>query len=65
MSCSNFRLLEVCLDINVLSSRDSLVGILTRLRVGGFGVRIPAEVRYFSLYEMVRTGSGGLPASCS
>ena len=62
MSCSNVRLLDLCLDVNVLSSRGSLVGILPRLRVGGFGVRIPAEVRDFSLSQMVGTGSGGLPA---
>ena len=38
---------------------------VTRLRAGGFGVRIPAGVRDFSLLQIVQTGSGPHPASCS
>jgi hypothetical protein len=39
-------------------SRDSSAGIVTRLRVGRSGVRIPAEVRDFSLIQNLQTVMG-------
>ena len=45
--------------------RDSSVGIVTRLRAGRSGVRIPAGARYFSLFpENVEAGCGAHPVSC-
>jgi hypothetical protein len=46
-------------------SRDSSVGIVTRLRTGPFGVRIPVETRNFSHLQNVQTVSETLPASYS
>jgi hypothetical protein len=46
-------------------SRDSSVGVVTRLRAGdrGSGVRFPAGTENFSLHYRVQNGSGAHPAS--
>ena len=46
-------------------SRDKVVGIATRLRAGGFRVRILVRSKDFSLLQNVQTGSGAHPASSS
>ena len=43
---------------NVVGSRGSLVGIVTRLRAGRFGVRIPGSDNRFSSSAILQTDSG-------
>jgi hypothetical protein len=56
---------EPLLNMDNTGSQSSLVGIVTRLRAGRSGVRIPVEARDFSLLQNVQTGSGAHPASYS
>ena len=46
-------------------SRNGLDDIATSYGMEGFGVRIPAEARYFLFSKSVQTGSGAHPASFS
>jgi hypothetical protein len=46
-----------------LRSRDSVVGIVTNIRTGRSGVRIPAEARDITLRQYVQTVSGSHPTS--
>jgi hypothetical protein len=53
--------------VKISLSRDSAVVITTGyvLDGGGVGVTFPVGVRYFSLLNLVQTGSGAYPASYS
>jgi hypothetical protein len=46
-------------------SRDSVIGIVTRLRAGWTGVQVPAGARDFLFSKTVQTSSGGHPTSFS
>jgi hypothetical protein len=46
-------------------SRDSLVGIATRLRAGRSRIRLLPETRDFSALKNLHTGSGAYPAPCT
>jgi hypothetical protein len=47
-------------ELNITDySRDSVVGVQTRLRDGRYGVRIPVGARYSTRHQNVETGSGG------
>ena len=45
-------------------SRCRVAGVVTRLRVGRPGVRIPMGERYLALVKNVQTDFGALEASC-
>ena len=50
---------------NIVSSRDSVFGVLTGLRAGRFGVRISGSNNRFSSSSVVQTDSGDHIAYCS
>jgi hypothetical protein len=47
----------------VLVEEAGIVGVVTRLRVGRSGVRIPTELRDFSLIQNIQADYGPHPAS--
>jgi hypothetical protein len=48
-----------------IGGRASVVFIMTKLRAGQTGVRVPAGAKDFSVPQNVLTGAEVLPASCS
>ena len=54
---------DIIIIIIVIGIR--LVGIVTRLWAGRYGIRISAGTKYFSLLHSFQTGSGVHPASFS
>ena len=56
---------EVIIFVTMLGRACELGYLLTRLRAGRFGVRIPAGVTDFYLLQIVQTACGAHPASIS